>query len=315
MSERATLNIEVIGGETSPDTRLLTDWLQTQTPQLQPHDEWRPAKIDIRADAMPLPDYPVVSVLVDLASMAPEVAALATAIAAFLRERSDISLEITTLAGETTIRSAETAERIAQVIMELITAPKSGRLGSADTAGHAEENGQHISADIVRFTMPIIIYLSEAQIHEQVEQAVEDLLQTADLQVEEREEPLIGSWFRRMKAVAYRVRRSPAAREAALVAAHAADNRLILPQDAAITATLLQNLGPVITSLQPTKDAVLRIGALLIVKVEWVVNVFQLTAAQQALLDHQLQLASSPHEIIAALNLTSTQQSSPPAVH
>jgi len=31
-----------------------------------------------------------------------------------------------------------------------------------------------------------------------------------------------------------------------------------------------------------TKDAVLRVGALLIVKFDWVVQVFQLTAAQQA---------------------------------
>ena len=48
----------------------------------------------------------------------------------------------------------------------------------------------------------------------------------------------------------------------------------------------------------------LRVGALLIVKVNWVVNVSQLTAAQQAKLDHQPQLAPSPHEIIAALDLT-----------
>jgi hypothetical protein len=106
-----------------------------------------------------------------------------------------------------------------------------------------------------------------------------------------------------MQATAERAARSPAAREGALVAAHAADTRLVLSQDAAVTATLLQNLGPVIVSLQPTKDAVLRVGALLIVKVDWAVSVFQLTAAQQARLDHHPHLASSPHEIIAALNL------------
>jgi len=94
-----------------------------------------------------------------------------------------------------------------------------------------------------------------------------------------------------------------AAREAALVAAHCADTRLALAEDAAVTATLLQNLGPVIASLQPTKDAVIRVGALLIVKVDWVVNVYQLTAAQQAILDHHPQSQSSPHEIIAALDL------------
>ena len=88
-----------------------------------------------------------------------------------------------------------------------------------------------------------------------------------------------------------------------MTAVHAADARLVLAQDASITATLLSNLAPVIASLQPTKDAVLRVGALLIVKVDWTVQVVQLTAAQQATLDHQPHLVSGPHEIIAVLQL------------
>ena len=96
---------------------------------------------------------------------------------------------------------------------------------------------------------------------------------------------------------------SPAGREAMLVVEHALDSRLVLAQDAEVTARLLQNLGPVLGALQPTKDAVIRVGALLIVKVDWTVNIFQLTAAQQARLDHHPQLARSPHEIVAVLNL------------
>ena len=65
----------------------------------------------------------------------------------------------------------------------------------------------------------------------------------------------------------------------------------------------MHNLPPLLGALQPTKDAVIRTGALLIVKVDWTVNVLQLTAAQQLLLDHRPQLASTPHEIVAALNL------------
>lgn len=61
-----------------------------------------------------------------------------------------------------------------------------------------------------------------------------------------------------------------------------------------------------------TKDAVLRVGALLVVKVDWTVQVFQLTAAQQALLDHQPQLATRPHEIIAVLQLSDAEVESLP---
>jgi hypothetical protein len=68
-----------------------------------------------------------------------------------------------------------------------------------------------------------------------------------------------------------------------------------------------------VASLQPTKNAVLRVGSLLIVKLDWVVNVFQLTATQQVILDNQPQLARSPHEIITALNLTAGSQDEKPA--
>jgi hypothetical protein len=154
-----------------------------------------------------------------------------------------------------------------------------------------------------RSTLPISIYLSDERIHEVVESAVDEWLTHAGLAVVERDEPIIGSWFGRMRAGVRQAVHSPAAAEAALTAVHAADSRLILAQDAVVTATLLQNLGPVITSLQTTKDAVIRAGALLIVKVDWTVQVYQLTAAQQAVLDHQPRLASSPQVILAALEL------------
>ncbi|QWF85642.1 hypothetical protein HUW46_09097 [Amycolatopsis sp. CA-230715] len=111
---------------------------------------------------------------------------------------------------------------------------------------------------------------------------------------------MLGSWFRRLWAKAST---SPASREAAVSAAHALDAKLVLSQDASITSTMLQNLGPVLTALQPTPDAVLRIGALLIVKTDNVVAVHQLTAAQQLTLDHQPYLLTAPHDILHALDL------------
>lgn len=150
--------------------------------------------------------------------------------------------------------------------------------------------------------LPVTIYLSEENGHQRVEAAIENLLALAGLEVTEKNDPIIGSWFRRMSASASKATQSPAVREAALVAAHAADTRLVLAQDAAVTATLLQNLGPVIASLQPTKDAVIRMGAVLLVKIDWVITIHQLTAAQQALLDHQPRLVTTPHEIIEILS-------------
>jgi hypothetical protein len=117
-------------------------------------------------------------------------------------------------------------------------------------------------------------------------------------------EPVMGGWFRSIKAVVKSAVSTPVGQEALLTAVHVADSRLVQAQGAYVTATLLHNVAPVLQALQPTKDAVVRAGALLIVKVDWVVQVHQLTAAQQAILDHRQQLAASPTEIIAALQLT-----------
>ena len=149
---------------------------------------------------------------------------------------------------------------------------------------------------------PVTIYLGDESAHPQVQAAVEGLVQAAGAEIIGRDDPLLGSWFRRMRARTRAAATSPLAREAAATAAHALDSRLVLAQDAGVTATMMQNLGPVLAALQPTKDAVIRVGALLIVKVEWTVAVHQLTVAQQLLLDHHPQLLTSPNDILAALH-------------
>lgn len=336
MTDGETVEIQVVSRDESADADSLAAWLQSGASALRPGAVWRRDEGPlIEADSMQgVQGRQMVVVSLGLL-LGPAVGAFVSDLTAFLRARDDITLEVATGAGETiALRGGETAERVARIIEPLVATTSGGsggvELGASNAsterrlipilgaAGSAEGDGSghRVSASIGGLTLPVTIYLSEEQIHDQVEEAVDELVAIVGLQVDDRDEPVIGSWFRRMRAAAKEVTRSPAAREAALTAAHAADTRLVLAQDAAVTATLLQNLGPVIASLQPTRDAVLRIGALLIVKVDWAVSVFQLTAAQQALLDHRPQLASSPHEIIAALNLTpSSEESKPQALH
>jgi hypothetical protein len=149
----------------------------------------------------------------------------------------------------------------------------------------------------------VSIYLSDEESHEQVERAVVNLLATAGLRIVTADDPIFGPWFRSMRAGVEKTARSRAGQEGDLIAAHIADARLVLSQDATITSTLRQNISPVISSLQPTKDAVVRLGAVLIVKVDWTVIFLQLTAAQQEKLDHQPNLATTPHEVMAALDV------------
>ena len=150
-------------------------------------------------------------------------------------------------------------------------------------------------------TLPVTIYVADEHIHAEVEAAVEAMLEAAGLRIESWEDPVRGSWFRRMSARARDGLLSPAGQEAALTAAHALDARLVLSQDAEVTARLMENLAPVLTALHPTKDAVIRVGALVVVKVDGSVSVFQLTPAQQLQLNHSRQLAMTPADLEAAL--------------
>jgi tellurite resistance protein TerA len=151
--------------------------------------------------------------------------------------------------------------------------------------------------------IPVVIYVADEEVHESVEAAVEDLLAAAGLETAYRDVPVIGSWFRKSSAAVRDDVRPSMLRDAMRTAAHAADSRLVHAQDATVTATLMAGLGPLIAALQPTKDAAVRIGALLVVKVDWAVGVHQLTAAQQLKLDHNPQLVASPKDLIDILRL------------
>jgi hypothetical protein len=158
-------------------------------------------------------------------------------------------------------------------------------------------------AGVTKVFVPVTIFMSDDDGHEDVEAAVERLLESAGLYIASREDPVHGSWFRSLLAGA----RSPAARQALAVAAHAAESRLVLEQDAIVTATLMQNVGPLITALQPTKDAVVRLGAVLVVKVDWVLVVYQLTPVQQLRLDNSPELLSAPRQILNDLGLSAAE--------
>jgi anti-anti-sigma factor len=164
-------------------------------------------------------------------------------------------------------------EQLDSAIQQILAADSSG--AEREPIGSVSNQGAVVGAPSVgkatqppgeTSLLPITIYLSKGDIHEQVQSAVENLLSEVGLRIDSRDDPVFGSWFRQMWAALGKTVKSPIAREGALVATHMADTRLVLAQDAVITAKLMENLSPVIESLQPTKDAVIRIGALLIVK-------------------------------------------------
>lgn len=142
--------------------------------------------------------------------------------------------------------------------------------------------------EILERVVPVAIYLSDGGDHELVESAVRQYLDSLGFSVIGREDPVTGSWWLRMLAA---------------LGIHAVEARLVQAQDAQNTALLTQSLAPVIASLQSTKDAVIRLGAVLVVKVDWTIIVTQLTVEQQLVLDHSPQLMTTPQKILHGLVL------------
>jgi hypothetical protein len=122
--------------------------------------------------------------------------------------------------------------------------------------------------------IPVTIYLPDTADHAEVEAAVEALLATADAEITDRD-TLAGNL--------HTLRARPATDEATM------------------TATCLRNLGPVLAALHAHAEAILRAGALLMVKQGPRLTVQELTTAQQFRLDHEPELAAAPHHILAAL--------------
>jgi hypothetical protein len=156
--------------------------------------------------------------------------------------------------------------------------------------------------------LPVSIYLADAGIHYPVQAAATRVLAAAGLRIHSADDPVLGSWFRHLRAAVDNTPYSPAARGGTLTAARTRATPSSRPgqalaQDAVITMALLENADAVIAALQPTRDAVVRLGAVLIVKTNGIPVVTQLTPGQQARLDRDPRLAAAPREISAALGL------------
>lgn len=324
MDDPVELRIEIVGA-TGDDILALREWLRSEP--------------GLREAVMSTPgsESGASTLLVELNSRS-AIPAFTATINAYLRTNRDVGVEISTVS-----RSMRLWGRIEHSAIEFLTSEPVTMTydGGNTTVAHSHDfkriqfhntnaympgdeshqkwlgpsaGSSHppASGQTEHTAHPVTIYLSDEGAHEQAEAAVEELLASAGLHIEDREDPVLGSWFRRMWATVKGKVRSPAGREATMMAAHAAETRLVLAPDADVTAKLLQGVGPVIQSLEPTKDAVIRVGNVLIVKVDWVVTVSQLTPAQQFLLNHNPDLARSPQQILAALKAEDGDQ--PPAL-
>lgn len=325
MSIDSRLWINVVGdSEDADEGRRLLKWLHSE-PELS-------SAVAVRAPS-PHPGEkgpPAATLVATLASEA-AIAVLVSTIRAFVSRRHNVKIQITSPTGRTVEVSASKVPDIEPLVQAMSSTGETHSGEAHSVVNNSAIQARDVAGDVIIWrrgedsdavdddswhptpeqatssTLPVTIYLSNEEIHEQVEAAVEQVLTAAGLRINLRDDPILGSWFRRMWATVTLKLHTPAGREAVFAAAHAAETRFVLAPDADVTAKLLQSVGPVITSLEPTKDAVVRLGNVLIVKENWVVAVSQLTPAQQFLLNHRPELVCSPQKILLALNDTALE--------
>ena len=171
-------------------------------------------------------------------------------------------------------------------------------VSSSDVDKHIIDTNESVIASP---TLSVMIYLSDVSIHEHVEAQVELALTQSGWIIDQRDDPIVGSWFRAVTS-------SDGLHDIAKTAAHAAEMRLVQHQDAIVTSVMMQHVPALIASLQQTRDAVVRIQAVLILKIDWSVAVHQLTAAQQFKLDHYPKAVLTPQDVLRVLNSDAMQR-------
>jgi hypothetical protein len=169
--------------------------------------------------------------------------------------------------------------------------------------GNAPVRGSGSAEDTAAAFVPVTIYLRDESSHEEVERAVQDVARSLGLSITERDEPLFGSWFRRMRAILVGGVPSRVGQEVLAAGALRADLDLVLRPEAEVAALWMVNLAPLVTSLESTQDAVVYLGIVLIVKSEGKLSVHKLTTRQQLVLNHSPHLLAAPGRILQALGL------------
>jgi hypothetical protein len=139
----------------------------------------------------------------------------------------------------------------------------------------------------------VSVYLSNAVLHQRVEAAVDEALYWSRLEIYRREDPLTAgqSWYRRMIA------RPPA------VSGRAAGPPGAGPRQEETVRRLMANLNPLLTGLSAERDAVVRLGPVLVVKDNGPLSIVQLTPGQEDLLRTRPALTATPAGILMALGL------------
>jgi hypothetical protein len=153
----------------------------------------------------------------------------------------------------------------------------------------------------VQRPVAVTIYLSDEEDHQDVQQAVSDLLDAFGFELVESLPPIRGSWLRAFIAW---TRRAVTSRELASrlqKVERAVELRALGKQQAEIDALQGTTVAQLLASLERTSEALIQIGSVLIIKAGGVPVVRNLTQVELIHLERNPTLLKSPDTILEAL--------------
>ncbi|WP_143267826.1 hypothetical protein [Amycolatopsis alba] len=172
--------------------------------------------------------------------------------------------------------------------------------------GDAEAKGisasLHYSGVPARLPIPVRIWIEDEADSETVQEAVRELLEESGFAVSRAYPPQVGSWRR---SFVYRLRRVGTSKELRRrldKVERGIELQLLIKNQAEVDQAQGDAVAKLLASLQNTPTALIQIGSILLVKVDGVPHVRNLTQDEIALLDSNPSLLDNPEVALSALN-------------
>jgi hypothetical protein len=147
----------------------------------------------------------------------------------------------------------------------------------------------------------VTVYLAEDDDHHAVQEALGDLLAAFDFDVVDSLPPLRGSWYRDFIASSRRALTSRELGERLRKVERGIELQLLHKHQAEIDSMQGDAVAKLLTALEHTPDALVQIGSVLLVKVDGVPAVRNLTHVELRHLEDNPRLLTSPATILDAL--------------
>jgi hypothetical protein len=152
-----------------------------------------------------------------------------------------------------------------------------------------------------RIAFPVAIYLAIEDDHEMVEQALMLVLKAFEFEIVYSDPPVRGSWFRRFIGSARELASDPGVEKRLIKVERAIDMRLLLTDQANIDAAQGDAVAKLLMALENTHDALIQIGSVLLIKVDDVPVVRNLSQRELAYMEQNPALFRDPSATLQEL--------------